>query len=647
MKSKIILLISAIWLGYLSTASAILQWPMTVTNIAELQSLHLADVIGAETAYTTSVSPAVYVLGYYTPGDRGGGMFEWNPNSSGTPDGGRYFPTNGWTSGNGRWVRRFAGEAVNVRMWGAKGDINGGVETPSNIAAATDDTTAIQNALNVINDTGDASGWSPTELLFPAGFYKVTSTLIWSPLVKLRGEGARMAHIVMPYGTNQDILHSLAADEALHGTNSSNLGDAYVRIDDLSFDFATQSGNSSTESGHNTTNSGIVIIWPLEGTEIRNVSVESGGIGIRCFGGGGGAVAAFRDIVCSDSAIAGISIEPPPDRTSCAGQVSITGITGDHRWDESRSNACLVRFLNYDGPALVEDINAEAAYGGGVIQSQYPAADVSSQMGTISIRNGALNSGTSFSGYDCKHDFVVLKDGGGQRTVPIIMENIQDYGTNLIRDELTGRLIQGIDADGQGPNQAVCRVPIQYESYNPHSNRGDGTPVIFSRLIAGGQTLYSFVPPTNGWYRIICPMCYAGMRAGGKITVTSQIESSAFDFDLDTTGGLTDSALITVDRASHDGTYVHPCVTQVRAGTYTAPDTYNYGFVDIDVEHILPPYNGEPMWQYVTVSYPAYDIENITATGGGTPLLIPTAPLASIVPSGSTLRMCVTNSLIR
>src|SRR5262249_39805962 len=86
------------------------QWPLTVTNIAELQSQALATVIGAESVNNTSRSPAVYVLGYYTPGDRGGGMFEWDPNSSGTPDGGRYFTTNGWTSGNGRWVRRFAGE---------------------------------------------------------------------------------------------------------------------------------------------------------------------------------------------------------------------------------------------------------------------------------------------------------------------------------------------------------------------------------------------------------------------------------------------------------------------------------------------------------------------------------------------------------
>jgi hypothetical protein len=73
MKSRIILLITAAWIGGLSTAFATLQWPMTVENIAELKALHLADVIAGETAFTTSTRPAVYVKGYYSPGDRGGG----------------------------------------------------------------------------------------------------------------------------------------------------------------------------------------------------------------------------------------------------------------------------------------------------------------------------------------------------------------------------------------------------------------------------------------------------------------------------------------------------------------------------------------------------------------------------------------------
>lgn len=156
MKSRIILII-AIWVTKLSTAFATLQWPMTVTNISELQSLHLADVIGAETAYTTSTRPAVYVLGYYNPGDRGGGMFEWDPNSSSATDGGLYFTTNGWVSGNGRWVRRVNGETLNVKMWGATGD------------GTTDDAPAVQKALNALT--------SGSTIYFPAGVYKLNATV--------------------------------------------------------------------------------------------------------------------------------------------------------------------------------------------------------------------------------------------------------------------------------------------------------------------------------------------------------------------------------------------------------------------------------------------------------------------------------------
>lgn len=157
MKLRTVLLITAAWLGGLPVVFATLQWPMTVTNIAELKSVHLADVIAGETAYTTSTRPALYVLGYYTPGDRGGGMFEWDPNASNASDGGLYFTTNGWVTGNGRWVRRLNGETINVKMWGAVGD------------GTTDDAPAIQQAIYSLTNGGT--------LYIPAGVYKLNATV--------------------------------------------------------------------------------------------------------------------------------------------------------------------------------------------------------------------------------------------------------------------------------------------------------------------------------------------------------------------------------------------------------------------------------------------------------------------------------------
>jgi polygalacturonase len=147
MKSRTVLLITAIWLGCLPSAWAILQWPLTVTNIAELKSLSVAYCQSAETTSTLSTSPAVYVLGYYTPDDRGGGMFEWDSNASATPDSGRYVATNGWSSGNGRWVRRLNGEAANIKMWGAKSD------------GVTECSAQIQHAVDACQDGASLANW--------------------------------------------------------------------------------------------------------------------------------------------------------------------------------------------------------------------------------------------------------------------------------------------------------------------------------------------------------------------------------------------------------------------------------------------------------------------------------------------------------
>ncbi len=104
-----------------------------------------------------------------------------------------------------QWHRRFAvlllgfaayavsGAPLNVRDFGAKGD------------GSSDDTAAIQQALNAmekerkaqealyVNDDGRISGWGVydgpnRELLFPAGEYKVTRTLVGGKGVTLSGE---------------------------------------------------------------------------------------------------------------------------------------------------------------------------------------------------------------------------------------------------------------------------------------------------------------------------------------------------------------------------------------------------------------------------------------------------------------------------
>src|SRR5690242_15698155 len=149
---------------------------LTVSNVTELQSLNVSSLI--QQGYTNL---SVFVQGYYTPGDRGGGMFRWDGNSSDSVDWGRFFPTNGWVSGAGRWIRQLGGETANVRMWGAKGDWYDWLDYPGN--NAHNDTTNIQNALSALGkglDSPDRFTTWTAELLFPGGVYKITDTLVFT-----------------------------------------------------------------------------------------------------------------------------------------------------------------------------------------------------------------------------------------------------------------------------------------------------------------------------------------------------------------------------------------------------------------------------------------------------------------------------------
>lgn len=79
------------------------------------------------------------LLGYYAPGDGGGGDFYWDSGSSATVDNGVIFQVSGITTG--RWVRLYNG-TLNPRYYGAKGD------------GTTDDTTAFNSCFANVYASG-------------------------------------------------------------------------------------------------------------------------------------------------------------------------------------------------------------------------------------------------------------------------------------------------------------------------------------------------------------------------------------------------------------------------------------------------------------------------------------------------------------
>ena len=73
----------------------------------------------------TVVGDAVYVLGYYEPGDLGQGWFYWDTTSTATPDEGSVFNVIGGGA-TGRWLRQFDTDTIYPQQWGAMENIPGG-----------------------------------------------------------------------------------------------------------------------------------------------------------------------------------------------------------------------------------------------------------------------------------------------------------------------------------------------------------------------------------------------------------------------------------------------------------------------------------------------------------------------------------------
>lgn len=155
-----------------------------VTSVAALRAL---DTSGF------SDGSVVEVLGYYLPGDGGGGAFYLDSGSVAAEDNGLVIKP---TASAGRWMRRFSGP-INIRWFGAKGD------------GSTDDYDAIVDAVDVAKPLG-------ATLFFPRGTYCIrtnfpvrqdgtVSSLVDYNGLTLSGEG-RNSIIKTTYPGGADVL---------------------------------------------------------------------------------------------------------------------------------------------------------------------------------------------------------------------------------------------------------------------------------------------------------------------------------------------------------------------------------------------------------------------------------------------------------
>lgn len=123
---------------------------IVVDNIVSLKALD-------KTKFTKA-----HVLGYYTKGDGGGGIYWFDSSDTTSTDNGGTLIV---ATDNGRWKLTHVG-SVSVRQFGAKGD------------GATNDTVAIQNAVNSVND-----------IVIPSGTYRIIDKIDIPSGKRVRGLG--------------------------------------------------------------------------------------------------------------------------------------------------------------------------------------------------------------------------------------------------------------------------------------------------------------------------------------------------------------------------------------------------------------------------------------------------------------------------
>lgn len=190
------------------------------TARANINAVPKVDTMAALKALNgTALAGMVQVLGYYTIGDMGGGIYYWSGASSATPNYGSIIQPN--AGGVGRWLLKHSG-TINVCQWGAKVD------------GSTDDKVYIQELLDIL---AIDSGRTIKVVEWPNGSCNFTPPLIlahWNSGtslydqitgVTLRGLGGRTANV-----TTSTLVPNSAAQAAIiiqRGTG--------ITIENLSF----------------------------------------------------------------------------------------------------------------------------------------------------------------------------------------------------------------------------------------------------------------------------------------------------------------------------------------------------------------------------------------------------------------------------
>lgn len=601
----------------LMTSRARAQAPITtVQSISQLQAINTTGMTN---------DTVVYVVDYYGAGlnaARGGGHFHWVSNNCcfaypgvpAAPDGGRFIACNTGNT-NGIWERLLNGGTANVKMWGAYGD------------GMHDDTIAISNALYSVANWGNFSEYSVGGLLFPAGTYLVSNTLVFA--THIYGEGALNTTVMMAYGVNKDIFHSVSADNWIN--TGSGTWDQGLVVENMKICFQTSGTNFPPL--RNTSNAALVIGLPGELSSISHVHTEYGGVGICAMGGGAPGVK-IRNCKTDDCLI-GVAIVPLPGYANgVGGPTVIDELSGDQILPDIGATASLIVISNVFGGKSISHVKAESDWGGGLIH--YYSCSASANLDDCTIVDCGWNNGTINGQTNPPGDFLVIDASSGfTHQGPIFtLQGIGSYGAgNLIRDNIGNRLVDSDTQTETGNYQVANPQAITYQA----NFGGAGYPTNWttgSGLFMGQTAITTFAPTNAGWYRIM-----AGGNLSGRVSIVNPYGLENIELEVDCSEYHT--PWINVNRCKK-GPQV---VTQARAITYS--DTFiggEWSFVDIYVANPI----SLPGW---AVPYRENRLIVSLDTAGNTPinvlqsqLLSPIIPVSATPPSGSS---SVTNNTYR
>lgn len=195
-------------------------------NIIDNNIIHTFNTISDLKNSNLKINTKVQTLGYHTIADNGGAYYIISDT----------LPTQGYYEilNNNLYAILLINDNINIKQFGAYGD------------SINDDTTIIQTAINFIRlyNLNNENPQNLIALTFPSGTYKITNTIILSPLVHIKTNGTvtfhnysdnTCFHLLPQVNDNPQWYHYngkyIATNDGIHIINMNNSSSSTIGLE--------------------------------------------------------------------------------------------------------------------------------------------------------------------------------------------------------------------------------------------------------------------------------------------------------------------------------------------------------------------------------------------------------------------------------